>query len=223
MRWLTLRAVVGSRPKLPTAFELERVHYTPPSKNDKRSAQWGSIDLSQLITERPKDNTVTPVAINDFDDSDEGAINPAGILHQIKVHRWLGFVVFNRYPQHSDLVAIQTGTLTPMIVELVRSDLVLTSLKMKARKTDQKPVSGARASDLSTDNAATLFMYRIEGQVTETDDVLRNALKKQGVSYQFNDLMFDTSFCTVAPCNRTSQRHVALIGVDWHPHPIRLD
>ena len=43
-------------------------------------------------------------------------------------------------------------------------------------------------------------------------------------SYQFNDLAFDSSFCgTTVPCNRASQRHVATVGLDWHPHPIRLD
>jgi hypothetical protein len=45
------------------------------------------------------------------------------------------------------------------------------------------------------------------------------------VSYQFNNLMFDSSFCTTTTgtCNRTSRRQVALIGIDWTPHPIRLD
>jgi hypothetical protein len=44
------------------------------------------------------------------------------------------------------------------------------------------------------------------------------------LSYQFNDLAFDHSFCaTTGNCNRTSQRHVATVGLDWHPHPIRLD
>ena len=44
------------------------------------------------------------------------------------------------------------------------------------------------------------------------------------ISYQFNDLGFDRSVCgTTAPCSRMSQRHVGLIGLDWHPHPIRLD
>lgn len=43
-------------------------------------------------------------------------------------------------------------------------------------------------------------------------------------SYQFNDLAFDSSFCgTTGPCNRTSQRQVGTIGVDWTPRPIRLD
>jgi hypothetical protein len=44
------------------------------------------------------------------------------------------------------------------------------------------------------------------------------------VSYQFNDLAFDSSFCGGATsCNRTSQRHVGTIGLDWTPRPIRLD
>jgi hypothetical protein len=43
-------------------------------------------------------------------------------------------------------------------------------------------------------------------------------------SYQFNDLAFDKSFCTTSgPCGNSSQRHVASVGVDWHPRPIRLD
>lgn len=43
------------------------------------------------------------------------------------------------------------------------------------------------------------------------------------VSYQFNYLTFDDSLCTTGPCNTNSQRHVVLVGLDWHPHPIRLD
>jgi hypothetical protein len=44
------------------------------------------------------------------------------------------------------------------------------------------------------------------------------------VSYQYNGLTLDDSFCTVgAPCSRISQRHVAAIGLDWHPRPIKLD
>ncbi|PYV96888.1 MAG: hypothetical protein DMG86_19425 [Acidobacteria bacterium] len=43
-------------------------------------------------------------------------------------------------------------------------------------------------------------------------------------SYQFNDLMFNNSFCTtLGPCGTSSQRHVASVGLDWHPRPIRLD
>jgi len=44
------------------------------------------------------------------------------------------------------------------------------------------------------------------------------------VSYQFNYLTFDKAFCgTSGPCNRISNRHVGLIGLDWTPRPIRLD
>jgi len=44
------------------------------------------------------------------------------------------------------------------------------------------------------------------------------------VSYLFNDLGFDSTFCGGAPsCSRVSRRQVALIGIDWTPHPIRLD
>jgi len=44
-------------------------------------------------------------------------------------------------------------------------------------------------------------------------------------SYQFNYLTFDNSFCGVGfpVCNRTSQRHVGTIGIDWTPRPMRLD
>ena len=42
--------------------------------------------------------------------------------------------------------------------------------------------------------------------------------------YQFNNLSFDSSFCkTPGSCGNTSQRHVASVGLDWHPRPIRLD
>jgi hypothetical protein len=47
---------------------------------------------------------------------------------------------------------------------------------------------------------------------------------KAYASYQFNDLIFDQSFCgTTGPCNRTSQRQIGTIGLDWTPRPIRLD
>jgi hypothetical protein len=43
-------------------------------------------------------------------------------------------------------------------------------------------------------------------------------------SYQFNDLIFDSSYCgTTGTCNRISQRQVGTIGLDWIPRPIRLD
>lgn len=44
------------------------------------------------------------------------------------------------------------------------------------------------------------------------------------ISYQFNDLMFNGASCvTPGTCNQSAQRHVAAVGLDWHPHPIRLD
>ena len=44
------------------------------------------------------------------------------------------------------------------------------------------------------------------------------------VSYQFDYLTFHTVVCTGGfPCNEPSQRHMASIGLDWHPRPIRLD
>ena len=50
------------------------------------------------------------------------------------------------------------------------------------------------------------------------------------VSYQFNELAFDTScpltttpVTTTASCSNMSQRHVGSIGLDWTPRPIRLD
>lgn len=44
------------------------------------------------------------------------------------------------------------------------------------------------------------------------------------VSYQFNQLRFDPSFCTSGvPCNRISNRSVVTFGLDWTPRPIRID
>jgi hypothetical protein len=43
------------------------------------------------------------------------------------------------------------------------------------------------------------------------------------VSYQFNDLQFSGSCAAGGPCDTTAQRHVVAAGLDWHPHPIRLD
>ena len=44
------------------------------------------------------------------------------------------------------------------------------------------------------------------------------------VSYQFNVLEFDHSYCAGLPeCNRTSNRQVLTIGLDWVPRPVRLD
>jgi hypothetical protein len=44
------------------------------------------------------------------------------------------------------------------------------------------------------------------------------------VSYQFNELAFDHSFCVSGvPCNRISNRQVVTVGLDWTPRPIRID
>jgi hypothetical protein len=44
------------------------------------------------------------------------------------------------------------------------------------------------------------------------------------VSYQYNDIRFNTSVCTIpGTCGTSSARHVGLVGIDWHPHPFRLD
>jgi hypothetical protein len=44
------------------------------------------------------------------------------------------------------------------------------------------------------------------------------------LSYQFNELSFDNSFCGGLPaCNRISNREVVTFGLDWTPRPIRID
>jgi hypothetical protein len=43
------------------------------------------------------------------------------------------------------------------------------------------------------------------------------------VSYQFNQLTFDHSFCGTGACNRISNQNVATFGLDWTPRPIRID
>jgi hypothetical protein len=44
------------------------------------------------------------------------------------------------------------------------------------------------------------------------------------LSYQFNELWFDRSYCGGLPqCNRISNRDVITFGLDWTPRPIRLD
>jgi hypothetical protein len=43
-------------------------------------------------------------------------------------------------------------------------------------------------------------------------------------SYQYNDIRFNTSVCTIpGTCGTSTGRHVGLVGIDWHPHPFRLD
>ncbi len=46
------------------------------------------------------------------------------------------------------------------------------------------------------------------------------------LTYQFSDLSFDVPVCSPtdsSECGRTSQRHTVIIGLDWHPRPIRID
>lgn len=44
------------------------------------------------------------------------------------------------------------------------------------------------------------------------------------VSYQFNELAFDQSYCIPnQPCNRISNRNLLTFGLDWTPRPIRID
>ena len=44
------------------------------------------------------------------------------------------------------------------------------------------------------------------------------------ISYQFNELSFDHSYCGGLPvCSRIGNRQAGTIGLDWTPRPIRLD
>jgi hypothetical protein len=44
------------------------------------------------------------------------------------------------------------------------------------------------------------------------------------VSYQFNELSFNQSYCqATSACNRISNQSVATFGLDWTPRPIRID
>ncbi len=44
------------------------------------------------------------------------------------------------------------------------------------------------------------------------------------LSYQFNELAFDNSYCGgLGVCNRIGNRNVVTVGLDWIPRPIRLD
>jgi hypothetical protein len=46
-------------------------------------------------------------------------------------------------------------------------------------------------------------------------------------SYQFNHLTFDQSYCQAlggtGPCDRSANRQIGTVGVDWTPRPVRLD
>jgi hypothetical protein len=44
------------------------------------------------------------------------------------------------------------------------------------------------------------------------------------ISYQYDAFGFASGYCrTGSGCNNNYGRHIALIGLDWTPHPIRLD
>jgi hypothetical protein len=46
------------------------------------------------------------------------------------------------------------------------------------------------------------------------------------VSYQYSDIKFNTGavVCTIpGTCGNSSGQQVGLVGIDWHPHPFRLD
>jgi len=44
------------------------------------------------------------------------------------------------------------------------------------------------------------------------------------VSYQYSDIRFNTSVCTnLGTCGTSTGQQVGLVGIDWHPHPFRLD
>src|ERR1700690_149954 len=44
------------------------------------------------------------------------------------------------------------------------------------------------------------------------------------MSYQYNDIRFNGTVCTTpGTCGNTSARQTGLVGIDWHPHPFRLD
>ena len=43
------------------------------------------------------------------------------------------------------------------------------------------------------------------------------------VSYQYNQQLFDSSFCAPgSPCDRPLPRQMGLVGLDWHPNPAPL-
>jgi hypothetical protein len=46
------------------------------------------------------------------------------------------------------------------------------------------------------------------------------------LSYQYSDLSFNVPVCSITDptdCGKTAQRHTIMIGLDWHPRPIRID
>jgi len=46
------------------------------------------------------------------------------------------------------------------------------------------------------------------------------------LTYQYTNLNFDIPVCSIDDptlCGRTAQRHTVIVGLDWHPRPIRID
>jgi len=46
------------------------------------------------------------------------------------------------------------------------------------------------------------------------------------LTYQYTDLNFNVPVCSatdLTECGRASQRHTIIVGLDWHPRPIRID
>jgi hypothetical protein len=42
-------------------------------------------------------------------------------------------------------------------------------------------------------------------------------------AYRFSEVGFNTSVCIEGSCGKIDQRHVGTIGVEWHPHPTRIE
>jgi hypothetical protein len=78
-------------------------------------------------------------------------------------------------------------------------------------------VAGTAVSPLLGNTKTFDYLYAggsITRKLTRTLDAV--------FSYQFNDLLLGTGGCGgTSSCS--SQRHMGLIGLDWHPRPIRLD
>jgi hypothetical protein len=69
-------------------------------------------------------------------------------------------------------------------------------------------------------NSATNFDYLLAGagvhrQVTREVSAF--------VSLLFTNTSFNQPFCLGSSCGKNSEREVFLLGLDWHPHPIRLE
>jgi hypothetical protein len=80
-------------------------------------------------------------------------------------------------------------------------------------------IPGPTSSTSLTNNAST-YQYWYAGAG------LRRQLGRHFgafTSYQYDSIRFNSGFCTTGNNCNTYGRHVGLIGLDWTPHPIRLD